>query len=117
MSRVSGNVLRSGDLVDKAFATLINPDIPSEQYEIPPVLPNVSRKMMTNNNDPPPSDPYKLPPLFFNQIGNSVEDLFSAPIENFNMKIVPTPTAQTPISRDTITSAQATSRYSNLKLS
>jgi hypothetical protein len=114
MSRSTGRVLSVGDVVENAVATTINPDIAVGQYTMPPVVPAVKQKFLIGALAPPPSDPFKAPPLFFNQTGNNPLELFEAPVENFNFKIMPTQTAELPITREGLTKTEGQSRYSSL---
>jgi len=107
MSRSTGSVLSVNEIAN-GRATLIDPAIPTEQFAMPYVVPSVKREMKTGSPSIAQSDPYNLPPLYFNQIGNYPAELFEAPIENFNIKIQPTSTANTPIQ------ASVGSRYSAL---
>lgn len=115
MSRSTGSVLSVGqNKVETGYATTILPDIPSEQYSMPLALPAVKQKFLIGPEPVPIGDPEKPPPLYFNQTGNTLAELFEAPIEDFNFKLAPTPTGDAPISREQLTASQTQSRYSAL---
>lgn len=114
MSRSTGRILPAGDVVQVGFATTIDPDIRVGEYTLPPVVPSRKQKFLIGATAPKPSDPFKNPPLYFNQVNNSPMNLFEAPVEDFNIKITPTQTGELPISRERLTTAQSQSRYSSL---
>lgn len=114
MSRSNGNVAPAGDILAIGFPTILDPDIASAPFVIPPVVPNVKRQMKVGEPDIPQSNPMVNPPLYFNQIGNNPAELFQAPVEDFNVKIKPTLTSEAPITRERLTRAESQSRYASL---
>lgn len=88
---MSSGRIRDTGKVKKGVATTLTSDIPVGITATPPAVAGIHSKIASGFAPPPPSDPFKSPPLYFNQIGNNPADLFEVPVEVFKLKSQPFP--------------------------